>query len=138
MARLFNFAQHPEWLRITSKPLRHQTGLEKAANAIMYGADSSSLYLDLTGPRSKKRKNKMQHPTRHLEGLPKLGLPYFALALPKQHIMRTRIELAMLPGATERLCLQQPMFDHAQALAACLIRASIVRVLVHFVTDDLA
>ena len=68
MAHLFGFSQHPEWLRITSKPRREQTGLEKAVNAIMYGNDVSLLYLDLGGPKqqNRKRKNKEQNERRAL------------------------------------------------------------------------
>ena len=56
MESLFGFTQHPEWLRIVSKPKAQQAGLEKAVNAIMYGNDVSLLYLDMAGPEQQHRK----------------------------------------------------------------------------------
>ena len=58
LATLFRFAQHPEWVRIVSKPAEEQSGLQKAANAILYGSDPASLYIDLTGPKDQYSRQK--------------------------------------------------------------------------------
>ncbi|CAE7374325.1 unnamed protein product [Symbiodinium sp. CCMP2592] len=59
LAKLFRFAKHPQWLEMVSKPKKQQRGLDKMANAIMYGNDTTMLYLDLSAPQRNNRDSRL-------------------------------------------------------------------------------